>query len=163
MREDWRVLPSGRVRGRVGLITGADSTSGTDIARALAADGMSLMLIAQPGSHVRNLAEELSAAHDVRCFPASLDVTDQAAVDRILMHAEQHLGPVDVLVNTVPGRMTDALLPTMEQRGRGQIVNVPPAPPTSAESAAIKIANLRPGKAEQVARAVADAVIGEPT
>jgi len=134
-----------RLRGRVGVITGADSDAGQDVARALAAEGMSLMLIAQPGSHVRNLAEELSATHDVRCFPASLDVTDQAAVDRIVMHAEQHLGTVDALVNTVTGRMTDALLPTMEQRGRGHIVNVPPAPPLPSGAPTVTIVNVDTG------------------
>lgn len=133
---------AGRLRGRVGVITGAESTAGTDVARALATDGMSLMLIAQPGAHVRSLAEELSAAHDIRCFPASLDVTDPAAVDRIVMHAEQHVGTVDVLVNTVPGRMTDALLPTMVQRGRGLVVNVDPAPPLAASASGVTIVNV---------------------
>ena len=134
---------AGRLRGRVGVITGADSTPGTEIARALAAEGVSLMLIARPGAQVRALAEGLSEAHAVRCFPASLDVTDPAAVDRIVMHAEQHVGTVDVLVNTVPGRMTEALQPTMVQRGRGHIVNVEPAPrlPASPPVTVINVAD----------------------
>jgi NADP-dependent 3-hydroxy acid dehydrogenase YdfG len=132
----------GRLRGRVGVITGAESKAGTDVARALAAEGVSLMLIAQPGAHVRILADELSAAHDIRCFPASLDVTDPAAVDRIVMHAEQHVGTVDLLVNTVPGRMTEALQPTMVQRGRGHIINVPPAPRMSADGSVVTILNV---------------------
>jgi hypothetical protein len=41
------------------------------------------------------------------------------------MHAEQHVGAVDLLVNLIPGRLTDALLPTMELRGRGEIQDVP--------------------------------------
>ena len=134
-----------RLRGRVGVITGAESTAGTEVARALAAEGASLMLIAQPGAHARALAEELSATYDVRCFPASLDVTDPAAVDRIVMHAEQHLGPVDVLVNTVPGRMTEALQPTMVQRGRGHIVNVEPAPPGRPASSTVTVVNVADG------------------
>jgi NADP-dependent 3-hydroxy acid dehydrogenase YdfG len=126
----------------VGVITGADSAAGSNIARALAGEGMSLMLIAQPGTHVRDLAEELSATHDIRCFPASLDVMDPAGVDRIVMHAEQHVGTVDLLVNIVPGRMTDALLPTMEQRGRGLIVNVPPAPTLPTGTSIVTIVNV---------------------
>jgi len=130
------------LRGRVGIITGAEAAAGSGVARALAEQGMSLMLIAQPGAQVRALAEELSAVHQVRCFPASLDVADPAAVDRIVMHAEQHVGTVDVLVNTVPGRMTDALLPTMEQRGRGHIINIAPAPPTTVTSDIATIVDL---------------------
>lgn len=153
---------AGRLRGRVGVITGAESAAGTDIARALAAEGMSLMLIAQPGEHVRSLAEELSAAHDLRCFPASLDVADPAAVDRIVMHAEQHIGTVDVLVNTIPGAMTEALEPTMAQRGRGHIVNVASAPPAATGSAAVTVVNLTAG-GNAIAAAVVDAIVSEPT
>lgn len=155
--------PPKRLLRRIGVVTGADSAAGRDVARTLAAEGMSLMLIARPGCQVRDLAEDLSASHDVRCFPAALDVTDPAAVDRIVMHAEQHLGTVDVLVNTVPGRITDALLPTMEQRGRGHIVNVPPAPPESAAAAGVTVVNLPASTADQVARAVVGAVLGDPT
>jgi short-subunit dehydrogenase len=61
----------GLLRGRVGVITGADAPAGKDVARALAAEGMSLVLIARPGAHVRDLAEELAEAHDIRCFPAA--------------------------------------------------------------------------------------------
>jgi len=112
------------LRGRVGIISGADSPAGEALARALAAQNMSLVLIAEPGNHVRDLAEELEAAHGIRCFPAALDVADRAAVDRIVMHAEQHVGAVDLVVNLLPGRLTEALRPTMEQRGRGHIVDV---------------------------------------
>jgi short-subunit dehydrogenase len=112
------------LRGRVGIISGADSATGEALARALAAQDMSLVLIARPGSHVRDLAEELESAHGIRCFPAALDVADQEAVDRIVMHAEQHVGAVDLVVNLLPGRLSDTLRPTMEQRGRGHIVDV---------------------------------------
>jgi NADP-dependent 3-hydroxy acid dehydrogenase YdfG len=114
-----------RLRGRVGVISAAESETGQALARDLAAQGMSLVLIAQPGHHVRELAESLEVERGIRCFPASLDVMDRDAVDRIVMHAEQHVGAVDLLVNLIPGRLTDALLPTMEQRGRGEIQDVP--------------------------------------
>lgn len=110
--------------GRVAVITGADTDAGRGFARALAGQGMSLMLIAQTGQQVRDLAEELEAAHGIRCFPASADVTDPEAVDRLVMHAEQHVGTIDMVVNTVLGCVTDALVPTMQQRGHGYVVDV---------------------------------------
>jgi len=112
------------LRGRVGIISGADSPTGETLARALAAQNMSLVLIARPGNHVRDLAEELESAHGIRCFPAALDVADRDAGDRIVMHAEQHVGAIDLVVNLVPGCLTDALRPTMEQRGRGHLVDI---------------------------------------
>jgi NADP-dependent 3-hydroxy acid dehydrogenase YdfG len=113
-----------RLRGRVGVITGAESEAATAVARALAAEGMSLMLIARPGAHVRDLAEELSDTNDVRCLPAAADVSDRGAVDRLVMHAEQHVGTIDALVNLVPGCMSEALRPTMDQRGHGIILDL---------------------------------------
>ena len=149
--------PMGRLRGRVGIVTGAESTVGREIARTLASEGMSLMLIARPGSHVRDLAESLAESHAIRCFPAALDVTDPAAVDRIVMHAEQHVGTIDVLVNTVDGRIAEALLPTMEQRGRGHIIDVEPAHPALTSSAVVTVALPSTG---EVGQAVLDAVSG---
>ena len=138
--------------GRVGVVTGAGRGIGREIARSLAAEGMSLLLLARTGAQVRDLAEELSDAHGGKMLPAAVDVTDPAAVDRVVLHAEQHLGTVDLLVNNAaiiescevpfwegdpeemwrvvetnlrgPILMTRALLPPMVQRGHGHVVNI---------------------------------------
>jgi NAD(P)-dependent dehydrogenase (short-subunit alcohol dehydrogenase family) len=140
------------LRGRIGVVTGAGRGIGREISRALAADGMSLLLIARTGAEVRALADELVERHGVRCLPAAIDVTDTAAVERIVLHAEQHLGTVDLLVNNAaiieneqlhfwecdveqawrvvetnlrgPMIMTRALLPPMVERGHGHVVNI---------------------------------------
>ena len=141
-----------RLRGRIGVVTGAGRGIGREIATALAAEGMSLMVLSRTGSEVRALAEELSSSYDVKVFPAAIDVADPEAVDRVLLHAEQHLGPVDLLVNNAgqieaterpfweadpaemwrvvetnlrgPILLTRALLPAMIGRGHGHVVNV---------------------------------------
>lgn len=140
------------LRGRVGVVTGASRGIGRVIASGLAAEGMSLLLLARGGPQVRALADELSDKHGVRCLPAAIDVTDRAAIDRVVMHAEQQLGPIDLLVNNAgtieatpsrfwesdpdemwrvvevnlrgPALLTHALLPAMIQRGRGHVVNI---------------------------------------
>ena len=53
-----------------------------------------------------------------------VDVTDVAAVERAVLHAEQHLGPVDLLVNNA-GRIEAAgaavlAVPTSTRLGRGR-------------------------------------------
>lgn len=136
----------------MGVVTGAGRGLGKEIATALAADGMSLLLLARTGAEVNALAEDLAAAFGVKAFPAAIDVTDPDAVDRVVMHAEQHLGTVDLLVNNAatidaqqvpfwesdrddlwrvvetnlrgPLLMTRALLPPMVQRGHGRVVNL---------------------------------------
>lgn len=141
-----------RLQGQVGVVTGAGRGIGRVVATALAAEGMRLALVARTGEQVRSLAAELEQAHGARVLPVAADVTDPAAVDRLVMHAEQQLGPVDLLVNNAarieraevpfwesdrddlwdvvqtnlrgPLLLTRALLPPMVQRGRGHVVNV---------------------------------------
>jgi 3-oxoacyl-[acyl-carrier protein] reductase len=141
-----------RLTGRIGVVTGAGHGLGKEIASALAAEGMSLLLLARTGPQVRELAEDLTSRYGVRVLPAAIDVADPAAVDRVVLHAEQHLGTVDLLVNNAarvesseqpfweadPGEMwevietnlrgplllTRALLPPMIQRGHGRVVNL---------------------------------------
>jgi 3-oxoacyl-[acyl-carrier protein] reductase len=140
------------LQGRVGVITGAGRGIGREIAATLAAERMSLLLLARTGEQVRAVAEALTQEHGVDCLPAAIDVTDSAAVDRVVMHAEQRLGPVDLLVNNAgviertetafwetdfedawrvvttnlrgPMLLTRALLPAMIGRGRGHVVNI---------------------------------------
>jgi len=138
--------------GQVGVVTGAGRGLGRDIATALAASGMSLLLVSRTREQVNDLAKQLSATYGIKAFPSALDVTDPAAIDRVVMHCEQHLGTVDLLVNNAaviegaevpfwesdreevwrvvetnlrgPLLMTRALLPPMVMRGRGRVVNL---------------------------------------
>jgi 3-oxoacyl-[acyl-carrier protein] reductase len=50
----------------VGVVTGAGRGLGKEIATALAADGMSLLLLARTGAEVNALAEDLAAAFGVK-------------------------------------------------------------------------------------------------
>lgn len=140
------------LRGQVGVVTGAGRGLGRELATSLAAQGMSLLVLSRTSAEVRSLAEELADRFGVKVLPAAIDVADAAAVARVVAHAEQHLGTVDLLVNNAgrieaaevpfwesdldevwgvvetnlrgPLLLTRALLPPMVQRGHGRIVNV---------------------------------------
>jgi short-subunit dehydrogenase len=140
------------LEGQVGVVTGAGRGIGRAIASGLAAEGMSLLLLARTGAQVRELAEELTSSYGGKMLPAAVDVSDPAAVERVVAHAEQHLGTVDLLVNNAaviearevpfwegdpaemwrvievnlrgPLLLTHALLPPMVQRGRGHVVSI---------------------------------------
>ena len=143
---------TGSLTGQVGVVTGAGRGIGREIATSLAAEGMSLLLLARTSSQVRSLAEELTTRYDVKVLPAAIDVADPDAVARVVAHAEQHLGPVDLLVNNAgrieqserpfweaepaemwavietnlrgPLLLTRALLAPMVQRGHGRVVSI---------------------------------------
>jgi gluconate 5-dehydrogenase len=87
------------IRGHVGLVTGASSGLGAECARALAIGGADLALVARRGERLKSLANELSSKHGVRALAIAADVTNDAALDRIVSQSAAELGEIDILVN----------------------------------------------------------------
>lgn len=83
----------------VALVSGASSGIGAATARALAAEGYHLALGARRLARVRDLAEELAAAHGVRTFVAALDVRSTGSVKSFVDGAVAALGGIQVVVN----------------------------------------------------------------
>ncbi len=81
--------------GRVAVITGASSGIGEATARALAADGHRLALLARRGDRIRALATELS--DDAIAIEA--DVTDRDSIVAAAERVQHELGGADILVN----------------------------------------------------------------
>src|SRR4051794_12195542 len=83
------------VRGRVAVITGASSGIGAATARALAAGGFRVALLARRADRLQTVADEIGD----RAIAIEADVTDRdslvAAADRV----KAELGVADVLVN----------------------------------------------------------------
>ena len=156
--------------GKVVLITGASSGIGEATARVLAGAGAWVVLGARREERLAALAAEIEAAGGV-ARTRRLDVTDRADVERFVAFAEVAFGRVDVLVNNagvmplsplsalkvdewdwmidvnVRGVLHGiaAVLPGMERRGSGQVVNVSSiggfvVQPTAAVYAATKFA-----------------------
>lgn len=132
------------------LITGASSGLGAEYARQLAAKGVDLVLVARDRDALDDLASRLRAEHDVQVQVLAADLLksrNRAKVEARLADAER---PIDVLVNNagfglplaferndiddevqhlelhveVPMRLMHAVLPGMQARGRGRIINI---------------------------------------
>ncbi|MEM9531084.1 MAG: SDR family NAD(P)-dependent oxidoreductase [Pseudomonadota bacterium] len=110
-------------RQRTVLITGASLGVGAAAARAFAARGANLVLLARGQAGLETLAQELDLKD--RTMTAALDVTDLDAFAALLAEIETRFGALDVLVNnagfhargpveTIPpediGRMVDVNL-----------------------------------------------------
>ena len=130
-------------------MTGASRGIGLATARALCADGASVLLVARSEGALETAAQSCRAAGGDAAVLA-LDVTDPDAGERMLAGARAALGDPDVLVNNagtarwrdlddVPDedwqaawdvnvmashRAMRALVPGMRERGWGRVVNV---------------------------------------
>ena len=81
------------------LITGASSGIGEEIARALAARGLGVTLVARREDRLRKLASELSAEHGVRAETIACDVSDTDERERLVGEVANRGLTVEVLVN----------------------------------------------------------------
>ncbi|HKL50265.1 MAG TPA: SDR family NAD(P)-dependent oxidoreductase [Wenzhouxiangellaceae bacterium] len=79
------------------VITGASMGVGAATARAFAARGANLVLIARGQDKLQALADDLDLGDRVMVAP--LDVTDIAGFGKLLARADEVFGSVDVLVN----------------------------------------------------------------
>ena len=84
----------------VAVVTGASSGIGAALARRLAGDGWSLVLLARREDRLRELAEELGAEYEI------CDVSSREDVDRVAAAVLERHPKLNLLVNNagVPGR-----------------------------------------------------------
>lgn len=152
----WQVAARSRptdLRGKVVIMTGASAGIGRATARAFAAQGAKLVLVARRAEVLAEVAAELTRDFAVRpdtvlCVPA--DMTCAADLSRVVETSLCHFGRIDVLVNNAglslggpldgppdaavrqiinvnvygPIRLTQLVLPVMLKQRRGHIVNV---------------------------------------
>ena len=88
--------------GRVAVITGASSGIGEATARALAADGHSVALLARRAGRVQVLADELGDG----AIAVEADVTDRNSIVAAAARVKQELGGADILVNNAGVMLT---------------------------------------------------------
>ncbi len=137
-----------RLQDRVAVVTGAASGIGRAIARQLTSEGATLVIA---DVHPTRLQETVGLLPE-QAKPVSVvgDLRDPGTIDRIAAAANDH-GGADILVNnagvmdwflpagdvddetwarvmdinvTAPMRLMRAVLPRMEEKGRGAIVNI---------------------------------------
>jgi NAD(P)-dependent dehydrogenase (short-subunit alcohol dehydrogenase family) len=145
-------MPSGRLAGRVAIITGGARGIGRAIARAYAAEGCAVVVGDVLVDEAVTTCEAIIAAGG-RALAVEADVADTAAADGLVARAEAFGGRIDILVNNaalydgtraapleeltagewdavlrvnVRGvwNVTRAVVPVMRRAGYGKIVNL---------------------------------------
>ncbi|MBL6613863.1 MAG: SDR family oxidoreductase [Reyranella sp.] len=141
---------SSELKGKVALVTGASRGLGEGAARALAHAGAKVMLVARDGALAGRVARDI-AGKGGQAEAMACDVSDYAAVHKLVAETRARLGGLDILVNNAgviepiaeiatsdPKAWADnitinligayhvirAVLPEMLAKGGGTIVNV---------------------------------------
>ena len=133
------------------MVTGASSGIGEATARAVAARGARVLLVARRSEELARVAADIEAAGGT-AYAWPCDLTDEAAVEDMVAGVLAEHGGVDMLVNNAgrsirrslalsydrvhdvertiainyvaPVRLILALLPQMVERGEGHVVNI---------------------------------------
>jgi 3-oxoacyl-[acyl-carrier protein] reductase len=142
------------LKGAVALVTGGNGGLGQRICHALAREGAHVAIMyARSRDQAESVASELASRHQIKSQAFACDITDGAAVDRLVGEVTQAFGHLDILVNdaaynhaipfadldnltpdvwnrimatnlTGPMLLTKAVAPIMKAQGRGRIVNI---------------------------------------
>jgi NAD(P)-dependent dehydrogenase (short-subunit alcohol dehydrogenase family) len=138
--------------GRAAVVTGGSKGIGRAIAKALAREGVNLVLIARGAETLEKTAEEIRRESGVTVLAVPTDITKAEQVDACAQTARSALGTVHIVVNNAGGpmrrmdrqilwpdadwigdldnkilgalRVTRAFLPLMPSDGTGRIINI---------------------------------------
>lgn len=90
-------MATNELQGKTAVITGASSGIGEATARALAAEGANVALLARRVDRVESLASELGDS--VTALAVEADVTDRDSMQAAAQRVAAELGPADILLN----------------------------------------------------------------
>jgi NAD(P)-dependent dehydrogenase (short-subunit alcohol dehydrogenase family) len=91
--------PTGRLAGRVAIVTGGSRGIGHAIARGYLREGANVVLCSRHEDAARAAAERLSAQFSGTVIGLRADVASEEDVERMVQTTLAHFGKVDVLVN----------------------------------------------------------------
>lgn len=139
------------VKNKLVFITGTSSGIGKACARAFAALGANMVLVARRFDRLQNLVHELTTKFDIKALPIQMDIRDWDLVQKTINSLPHHFSRIDILVNNAGlsrglGKIYDAevldweemidtnikgllyvtraILPGMVERNSGHIINI---------------------------------------
>jgi meso-butanediol dehydrogenase/(S,S)-butanediol dehydrogenase/diacetyl reductase len=99
---------SGRVEGRVALVTGAGKGIGQATCVRLAEEGAEPVVTSRSAEHVEETCDMVEEIAGRRPLGLQVDVGDVAAVDRVVAEAAERLGRIDIVVANAGFGLPDA-------------------------------------------------------
>lgn len=104
------------LKDKVAVITGGSVGIGLAAAKALAKEGVHLLLCARDETRVRQCAEEISAQYAVRAAGVSADVSKEADCASVVEAAEKMFGAVDILINNAGTGSNETVMEASDEK-----------------------------------------------
>jgi len=103
-------MPDFKLSGKRAIVTGGSRGIGKAVARALAQEGVQVVISSRNLAQLEQTAGDLSRETGQRIIPVTADTADDQQVDALIAAAVRHLGGVDILVNNAaaPGGLSTA-------------------------------------------------------
>ncbi len=138
------------LKGKMALVTGASEGIGSAVARKLAEEGVRVAICARTEGKLKKTAAEISRATGMEIVPIPADLRSLVGCQGFVAQAAERLGGIDILVNNAGAsafgafvdlpddafvdaingkllgyiRCAKAVIPHMQRRGGGTIVNI---------------------------------------
>ena len=88
------------LNGAVALVTGGNGGLGQRICHALAQEGVHIaVMYAQSREQAEGVARDLTSRYQINASTFACDITDSAAVERLIGDVTKRFGRIDILVN----------------------------------------------------------------
>jgi len=138
-----------QLNNKTALVTGASQGIGRATAKSLAAEGVQIAIAARRGELLKEVADEVAAAGNLRPIVIAHDIMRDTGPERLGVKALEALGSIDILINSAGGsrkvdlyadaatwdegmnmnfnsqrRLSHTLLPQMIERQWGRIITI---------------------------------------
>ncbi len=87
------------LKGRVAVVTGCSTGLGVQMAKALANQGASIVVVARRQEMIEAVAKEISEEFGVETLPVRCDITNTDMVEDMVDQAIAKFGRIDILIN----------------------------------------------------------------
>ena len=102
------------IQGKTALVTASSAGMGRNIAHALAAEGVNVVLFARSADKLRDVAQDIARTHGVKTLAVPGDMLVRADVERLTATLQSEFGGPDILIlNT--GRAPNPLRATLDE------------------------------------------------
>jgi 3-oxoacyl-[acyl-carrier protein] reductase len=104
------------LQGKVAVITGGSIGIGLAVAKALAAEGVHLVLAARQTERLESEAAGIASEHGVKAVPVACDIATAAGAQTLIEATEKAFGGADILINNAGAGSNEAIMEAPDEK-----------------------------------------------